>query len=328
MAKGSALNNSQDRKADRVLTHCLYRIATGKWGPGEKLPSVRAAEGEWEVDRRTVLEAYRRLEESGLVTCADRAGYFVSRGSELGRISKHREVLGKLFARWQDELHAETGLSALGTFRYFAQLAAIQAGESPDCAFVECTSTQAQGHCEEIGRRLGVPVLPLTLEEIENEPEKIPASLRSLLVSSFHLGDLRRLKRPKKIPLLPVPIEVAPTNLPKRSKTKPSAVLFDADDEQAHDIADDLRELHPNLSLRSKALRDSSREGVEAAVKHWQSKAPSSQIALLSPRIWGRLDSKLQSNRRLREVTFRIREEAWSSIADSIGLPLGVLGTG
>jgi DNA-binding transcriptional regulator YhcF (GntR family) len=323
----AALNSSQDRKADRVLTHCLYRIATGKWGPGEKLPSVRAAEREWEVDRRTVLEAYRRLEESGLVTCADRAGYFVAKGSELGRISKHREVLSKLFARWQKELLTETGLSPLGTFRYFAQLAAMQAAESPDCAFVECTSTQAQGHCEEITRRLGVPVIPLTLDAIESGA-KLPPSLRTLLVSSFHLGDLRSLKRPKKLSTLPVPIEVAPPNLPKRSKQKPSAVLFEADDEQAHDIADDLRSLHPGLKLRSKVIANSSPDGLEEAVKSWQQKAPANQFVLLSPRLWGRLPAKLQSNRRLREVTFRIREEAWPKIADSIGLPLGVLGSG
>ena len=85
---GQSHSPSTDRKVDRLHTHCLYRIATGKWPEGERLPSVREAERRWGVDRRTVLVAYHRLAEAGLVRRVDRSGFYVASGPELGRLSR------------------------------------------------------------------------------------------------------------------------------------------------------------------------------------------------------------------------------------------------
>lgn len=321
MFEGATLPATHDRKADRVLTHCLYRIATGKWAPGQKLPSVRAAEREWSVDRRTVLAAYRRLEQRGLVSCTDRSGYFVAKGPELGRLSRHRRELETLYQRWQKEIVAQTDLSPLGAFRYFAQLAAIRAAENPSCAFVECTISQAQGHAAEVSAGLGIPCLPLSLDEIDGQPSKIPSTVHCLLVSRFHQGELRGLKSSNKLRMLPVPIEVSPESLADTAKNITTATLFEADGDQAHDMVEDLRALQPKLKLQSKVIDD-----LEENVQSWIENSKPSQIALLSPRLWGRLPSDLKDSKRLREVTFRICEDAWPSIADSIGLPLGVLG--
>lgn len=321
MPESGALPATRDRKADRILTHCLYRIATGKWTPGQKLPSVRAAEREWTVDRRTVLEAYRRLKQRGLVTCADRSGYFVTMGPELGRLSRHRKELEELYQRWQQEIVEQTGLSPLGTFRYFAQLAAIRAAENPSCAFVECTLDQATGHATEIGARLGIPCQPIILDEIDGQRSKLPASLRCLLVSQFHQGELRGLNSSKQLKVLPVPIEVSPLSLQDLPRKITAAVLFEVDGEQAHDMTADLRALKPKLKLSSKVIND-----LEPDLQNWIENSRVSQIALLSPRLWGRLSNGLKESGRLREVTFKIREDAWPGIADSIGLPLGVLG--
>ncbi|MCZ6597685.1 MAG: hypothetical protein O7B99_08615, partial [Planctomycetota bacterium] len=46
-----------------LVTHGLYQIATGKWRPDGRLPSVRRAAELWSVDPRVVLRAFQRLEE-------------------------------------------------------------------------------------------------------------------------------------------------------------------------------------------------------------------------------------------------------------------------
>ena len=54
-------------KVENVANHCAYEIATGRWPKGHRLPSVRDAERDWQVNRLTVLRAYQRLVEMGLV---------------------------------------------------------------------------------------------------------------------------------------------------------------------------------------------------------------------------------------------------------------------
>jgi DNA-binding transcriptional MocR family regulator len=52
-------------------------IETGVLKPGEKLPSVRAACRQRKISQSTVLEAYHRLEDRGLIEARPRSGYVV-----------------------------------------------------------------------------------------------------------------------------------------------------------------------------------------------------------------------------------------------------------
>lgn len=55
------------------------RIASGALGPGERAPSVRALRRAHGVSVTTVLEAYRRLEDQGLLAARPRSGFYVRR---------------------------------------------------------------------------------------------------------------------------------------------------------------------------------------------------------------------------------------------------------
>ena len=59
--------------ADRVGT----LIEDGTLRPGDRIPSVRRLHGQWSVSISTVLEAYRLLEDRGLIEARPRSGYFV-----------------------------------------------------------------------------------------------------------------------------------------------------------------------------------------------------------------------------------------------------------
>lgn len=52
-------------------------ITTGAFRPGDRLPSVRRTSRERRLSISTVTEAYRRLEDQGLIEARERSGYFV-----------------------------------------------------------------------------------------------------------------------------------------------------------------------------------------------------------------------------------------------------------
>lgn len=76
--KVKIVDASQDKTlyeevADRI--HGL--IVEGTLKPGDRLPSVRKLHRQWSVSVSTVLEAYRLLEDRGLIAARPQSGYFV-----------------------------------------------------------------------------------------------------------------------------------------------------------------------------------------------------------------------------------------------------------
>lgn len=55
-----------------------YDIETGKYSEGDRLPSERVLAEEFSVQRGTVRNALRILLDKGIVTCKERAGYYVA----------------------------------------------------------------------------------------------------------------------------------------------------------------------------------------------------------------------------------------------------------
>ncbi|MBC7209014.1 MAG: GntR family transcriptional regulator, partial [Pseudomonas sp.] len=59
------------------------RIEQGLYRPGQRLPSVRALSVEHGVSLSTVQQAYRLLEDNGLVSPRPKSGYFVAEDRQL-----------------------------------------------------------------------------------------------------------------------------------------------------------------------------------------------------------------------------------------------------
>lgn len=316
--KSTNLAEREGRVAS-LVTRCVYEIATGVWAPGDKLPSVRQAEEKWGLDRRMVMKAYRRLEALGLVEAVDRSGYYVARGSELGRVARHRHELEALYARFADAVDAETGLSPLGVFRYFAHLAEQRAARQPTVAFVECTAAQANGHAREVADRLGVPCLALTTGEIAGRRARIPAHVRTLLVTGFHYGELKPLAGDDELDLVNVPIEVAPQLKDKLERARGEIVILEFDETEAAHIQRDLEKIDPDLSADIEVVTD-----VNSVLSAMLPTSGGSRVlAMLSPRVWGAAASRWRTHDQVGLVQFQVVERAWPSIADAVGLPLG-----
>lgn len=64
---------------EQVASQLREHIDNGVYGPGSKLPSVRKLSGQLNVSISTVLQAYARLEDLGVVEAIAQSGYYVRR---------------------------------------------------------------------------------------------------------------------------------------------------------------------------------------------------------------------------------------------------------
>src|SRR5262245_817418 len=62
---------------ERVAGRIAHLIDRGTLRPGERIPSVRGLSRQLKVSVTTVTEAYRLLEERGIITARPQSGYYV-----------------------------------------------------------------------------------------------------------------------------------------------------------------------------------------------------------------------------------------------------------
>jgi len=305
-------------QADRLLRHCVYMIATAKWGAGERLPSIREMRRIWKTNQAAVQQAYGRLEEMGLAESRPRSGWYVT-GRNIERLAQHRSALEVLHNEILEAIRERTSLSPLGVLRYLAEVEAIRCREVPEVAFVECTVEQARGHAEEISSRFGVPVLALTTEELAGQRSGPPEHVRHLLTSSFHLQEMRRFDAPPSLRVTAVPIEIAPSIVEELEKRTAPIVLLEQEESMAEHIATDTSRLLGGVIVEVRLVDDPS-----PAVRELVARPNGSECStvLLSPRLWGQLDSRWREHPDVHLVTFEIPDAAWSQVADAIGVPV------
>jgi DNA-binding transcriptional MocR family regulator len=77
MALSPLLPQSQNNLYEQVADRLETAIAEGTLGPGDRLPSVRQLHRQLSVSISTVLEAYRLLEDRGLIQARPQSGYYV-----------------------------------------------------------------------------------------------------------------------------------------------------------------------------------------------------------------------------------------------------------
>lgn len=314
-------NSLSVTQADRLVRHCVYMIATGKWPAGARLPSIRRVRNEWGANQVTVQRTYTRLQAMGLADSRPRSGWYVAGGQRVDRLAGNRYELENLHRRVVALIGEGTGLSALGVLRYLVEFEAIRRREEPDVAFVECTLDQARAHADEIAARFNVPVLPLTTGGPSGTRERVPHHVRRLLTSPFHLDEVRRLADPPRLLVTAVPIEMSPALADDLARTRGPIVLLERESSMADHLAADVSRLLSGSRVVVRLVDDPAAE-LERLLGRGD--APAKPTVLLSPRVWGSLDPAVRDHPRVRQAAFRISESAWTQVADAIGLPVGV----
>ena len=307
-----------DNKVAALVQHCLYMLATGKWPAGTRLPSVRASEKEWDLNRLTVQKAFRQLEQMGLVSARAKSGYYVNDNSTLTDVTRHRYEMEHLLEKLTETIRKKTTLSPLSVLRYLARLEELRCREAPDYAFCECTHIQAQWHAQEISGRFAIPVMPLTLQQINRNRQRIPAHIRILLTTHFHYGELVPLSD-ESLKVVPVPIEVSP-KLRDAIKHFAGKVFFvELEEVSASDIASDSADYLAKLEMEIVVS-----ENVEAELKRLHENHKDLLI-LLSPRNWGSVDEHWRNLPSVKPIEYRVRSDAWPNLAKTLGMTLGSL---
>ena len=308
-------------KVEQLCTHLIYGVATGRWEPGQRLPAIRDAEQRWQVNRLTVLAAYRRLVELGLAEARGRGGYCVLEGDVAQRLVRHKVELENLHQDLRKLIRNRTPLLCSAVLQWMQRQEEFVTQREAEVAFVECSLLQAQDHAGEIRERLGVHVLPMCVSEIQGRAECIPRHVRLLLTTGFHLESLQELAEEAGVLLRLARIEVAPGLFTKGVTSCRRATVLELDAPSATDIRQDLLSQASGIQLRAVDDKD-PRDWI---ARH-ASRLGSKHLLLLSPRVYSRITPEQREDERIRLIRYRIQPSAWNRLADDLGLPLGELG--
>ena len=315
----------RDNVAHILFRHLLYLIATGKWPEGMRLPSIRAAEELFGASRTTVQQAYQTLVTHQLVESRPRSGYVVKSQSGDAWILRNRSELERLYKSFSQTIIRSTGLAPLPVLRYITRLADIDDHEHPSCAFAECTFLQAEGHAKEIRNRLGISVLPVTVGDITGRCLRLPSHLKFIITTHFHYAELQPIQSQYSVEIFAVQIEISPSFQKQVELSKGPVVLLETEKQMAQDITDDARELMSNLPITAVTV-ESIPVALRNLLKGSYQQGDQATTVLLSPRDWGSLDETWRNHPKVKVVSFSIRETAWHSLAEFVGMPLGPLG--
>lgn len=93
------IHNSDVPIYRQIVDSMKTDILSGKFAPGERLPSIRALAQELGISVITTIKAYKTLQEEGVITAICGKGFFIN--------EKNLEMLRKQHACKMEEVFAE-----------------------------------------------------------------------------------------------------------------------------------------------------------------------------------------------------------------------------
>lgn len=178
------------RKADEVTAFVTRRIASGSYGLGERLPSLRAMAEDLGAHVNTVAQAYRHLADQGIVRSEQGRGTFVvslpkARRDEAA-LAALEEELSTTFMRAK-----ATGISSSDFLQLAESIAARQAANArPRIYFVECNSLDTNELAENISHVLHLRVNPLIVHALTENATDYQRKADLVVTTPFHLEEV------------------------------------------------------------------------------------------------------------------------------------------
>lgn len=308
-------------KISQITTDCVYRIATGAWAVGTKLPSLRQGTEIWNVDPLTVKRAYEALEARSLVEIVPRSGVYVRDNAPVYGLRRHLGALDALYASVKEQINRETGLSALGAFRYLAELAEQRASVDPECAFVECTAFQSRQLADEVARTVGVPCSGIALGDLSSGQRPMLPSERVVLTTGFHHSEVSELLCDADCSVLQIAVRFCPQRAADVVGAGERFVVMCLDAEQGALIADEVRSLVGRSRVAARAQSVTRTDAADAVAA-----APAGEAVLASPSVWEAMTPEQREQGSVFPYAYSFDDSAVRIIATALGLPLG--GTG
>ncbi len=155
--------------------------------PGDRLPSLRAAAAEFDVDQRSVLAAYRELERDGIVDMRPRSGIYVS-------IDPHTTPQLPSGARWMSEMFLQGYSRGVSPVSLGQTLTSAITAASLTAACVECNADQILWMARHLREEFGLSTTWVELGALG--PEAIAERLSAsdfIVTTTFHVAEARRI---------------------------------------------------------------------------------------------------------------------------------------
>jgi GntR family transcriptional regulator len=88
----------------QIVDTIKHQVATGARAAGERLPTVRQLAEDLQVDRNTIVRAYRVLDREGVISAQQGRGTFIRAHAEHPELTRHRRerldlLVGESIAR-------------------------------------------------------------------------------------------------------------------------------------------------------------------------------------------------------------------------------------
>lgn len=326
-----------ESKIDRVARQCIFRIGTGAWAPGQRLPSTREGARLWAVSPLTVMRAYQRLVEMGLASSSERSGFYVAPGEHHERLTRDAVELDRLYPEVLSLIGYRTDLAPVGVLRRLLDRETERLRREPICAFVECTMYQASGHARELEERLGMTCLALTTDDLARDGEgaggsALPGHVHVLLTTAFHIEQVAAYAHTHDLDVCAVPIEQDEDLAKRLAKAASEVLVLSLDADQARLVADGLgAQAGGNASGASERGlnlhgRASTTRTIDRDVAAWLGEpgAPrAGRAVLLSTTLWTSVDPSWRDCAAVQPYAYRVCASAWPDVAAAVGLPFG-----
>lgn len=146
--------------SDRLRDRILNALHLGLLHPGDRLPSIRALWREMGVDHRVVAQAYRTLEDEGLVEVRGRSGVYLAPQDQLGG-----ELLAET-ARWMAGVMVEAWKRRIAVAEVPELIRRCTTTRTIRCAVVESNVDQMTAYCHELAQDFGLEPVPVPISPV------------------------------------------------------------------------------------------------------------------------------------------------------------------
>jgi DNA-binding transcriptional regulator YhcF (GntR family) len=146
--------------SDKLRDRILSALHLGLLQPGDRLPSIRTLWREMGVDHRVVAQAYRVLEDEGLVEVRGRSGVYLAPQDQLGG-----EVLAET-ARWMAGVLVEGWKRRMTLAEIPELIRRCTSTVRLRCACVESNVDQMTAYCAELEEQFGLEPVPVYISPI------------------------------------------------------------------------------------------------------------------------------------------------------------------
>ncbi|MBW3570055.1 MAG: GntR family transcriptional regulator [Gemmatimonadetes bacterium] len=146
--------------SDKLRDRILSALHLGLLQPGDRLPSIRTLWREMGVDHRVVAQAYRALEDEGLVEVRGRSGVYLAPQDQLGG-----EVLAET-ARWMAGVLVEGWKRRMTLAEIPELIRRCTSTVRLRCACVESNVDQMTAYCVELEEQFGLEAVPVYISPV------------------------------------------------------------------------------------------------------------------------------------------------------------------